>query len=242
MIRRLFLRSILLLVVFITLYYYANNNNYILSIKSYLQDSFENFAVLKQIDVSGNNLLSEQFILKLTDLKIGQKLYLISVRDIRERLLKLDEIKDVSINVNYSGTIKIIIFERKPFAIWWNKKAPWLIDDEGNKILKIKDLEVYKDLIIIFGQNFDNKLKKFLDLLRPFSLYKKVKSLHYIGNRRWDVYTEDNIVIKLPENNVDNAIKKLEKILKSLKYKDKVDIIDLRLYPEKLFLRFKNKV
>jgi cell division septal protein FtsQ len=228
--------------VFITLYYYANNNNYILSIKSYLQDSFENFAVLKQIDVSGNNLLSEQFILKLTDLKIGQKLYLISVRDIRERLLKLDEIKDVSINVNYSGTIKIIIFERKPFAIWWNKKAPWLIDDEGNKILKIKDLEVYKDLIIIFGQNFDNKLKKFLDLLRPFSLYKKVKSLHYIGNRRWDVYTEDNIVIKLPENNVDNAIKKLEKILKNLKYKDKVDIIDLRLYPEKLFLRFKNKV
>ena len=242
MIRRLFLRSILLLVVFITLYYYANNNNYILSIKSYLQDSFENFAVLKQIDVSGNNLLSEQFILKLTDLKIGQKLYLISVRDIRERLLKLDKIKDVSINVNYSGTIKIIIFERKPFAIWWNKKAPWLIDDEGNKILKIKDLEVYKDLIIIFGQNFDNKLKKFLDLLRPFSLYKKVKSLHYIGNRRWDVYTEDNIVIKLPENNVDNAIKKLEKILKNLKYKDKVDIIDLRLYPEKLFLRFKNKV
>ena len=242
MIRRLFLKSILLLVVFITLYHYANNNNYILNIKGYLQDSFKNFAILKHIDISGNNLLSEQFILKLTDLKIGQKLYLISAQNIREKLLKLDEVKDVHISLNYSGTIKIIIFERKPFAIWWNKKAPWLIDDEGNKILKIKDVEVYKDLIIIFGQNFDNKLKKFLDLLRPFSLYKKVKSLHYIGNRRWDVYTEDNIVIKLPENNVDNAIKKLEKILKSLKYKDKVDIIDLRLYPEKLFLRFKNKV
>ena len=225
-----------------TLYYYANNNDYILNIKSYLQDSFKNFAVLKQIDVSGNSLLSEQFILKLTDLQKGQKLYLISVRDIREKLLKLDEVKDAHISLNYSGTIKVVIFERKPFAIWWNKKAPWLIDDEGNKILKIKDVEVYKDLIIIFGQNFDNKLKKFLDLLKPFSLYKKVKSLHYIGNRRWDVYTEDNIVIKLPENNVDNAIKKLEKILKSLKYKDKVDIIDLRLYPEKLFLRFKNKV
>ena len=242
MIRRLFLKSILLLVVFVTLYYYANNNNYILNIRGYLQDSFKNFAILKHVDVSGNNLLSEQFILKLTDIKIGQKLYLISVRDIREKLVKLDEVKDVHISLNYSGTIKIIIFERKPFAIWWNKKAPWLIDDEGNKILKIKDVEVYKDLIIIFGQNFDNKLKKFLDLLRPFSLYKKVKSLHYIGNRRWDVYTEDNIVVKLPENNVDNAVKKIEKILKSLKYKDKVDIIDLRLYPERLFLRFKNKV
>ena len=242
MIRRLFLKSILLLVIFVTLYYYANNNNYILNIKGYLQDSFKNFATLKQIDISGNNLLSKQFILKLTELRVGEKLYVISACDIRERLLKLDEIKDVSINVNYSGTIKIVIFERKPFAIWWNKNAPWLIDDEGNKILKIKDVDIYKNLIIIFGQNFNTKLKKFLDLLRPFSLYKKIKSLHYIGNRRWDVYTEDNIVIKLPENNVDNAIKKNEKILKSLKYQDKVDIIDLRLYPEKLFLRFKNKV
>ena len=73
-------------------------------------------------------------------------------------------------------------------------------------------------------------------------MYGKIKSLHYVGNRRWDVYIEDNIVIKLPENNIANSIKKTEKVLNSLKYKDKIDIIDLRLYPEKLFLRLKDKV
>jgi cell division protein FtsQ len=207
-----------------------------------LHNNFKNFASLKKIDVLGNNLLLKKSILELINVRVGQKLYLISANDIRDKLLKLDEISDVNVNINYSGLIKITINERKPFAIWWNKNSPWLIDEEGSKILKIKDVDSYKNLVIMFGQNFNDKLKTFLDLLKPFSLYGKIKSLHYVGNRRWDVYIEDNIVIKLPENNIANSIKKSEKVLNCLKYKDKIDIIDLRLYPEKLFLRLKDKV
>jgi len=225
-----------------TSYYYAKNNDYMENIENHLHNNFKNFASLKKIDVLGNNMLLKKSILELINVKVGQKLYLISANDIRGKLLKLDEISDVNVNINYSGVIKVIIYERKPFAIWWNKNSPWLIDEEGNKILKIKDVDSYKNLVIIFGQNFNDKLKTFLDLLKPFSLYGKIKSLHYIGNRRWDVYIEDNIVIKLPENNIANSIKKSEKVLNCLKYKDKIDIIDLRLYPEKLFLRLKDKV
>ena len=225
-----------------TSYYYAKNNAYMENIENYLYNNFKNFASLKKIDVLGNNLLLKKSILELINVRVGQKLYLISANDIRDKLLKLDEISDVNVNINYSGLIKITINERKPFAIWWNKNSPWLIDEEGSKILKIKDVDSYKNLVIIFGQNFNDKLKTFLDLLKPFSLYGKIKSLHYVGNRRWDVYIEDNIVIKLPENNIANSIKKTEKVLNSLKYKDKIDIIDLRLYPEKLFLRLKDKV
>jgi len=225
-----------------TSYYYAKNNDYMENIENDLHNNFKNFASLKKIDVLGNNLLLKKSILELINVRVGQKLYLISANDIRDKLLKLDEISDVSVNINYSGIIKVTIYERQPFAIWWNKNSPWLIDEEGNKILKIKDVDSYKNLVIIFGQNFNDKLKTFLDLLKPFSLYGKIKSLHYIGNRRWDVYIEDNIVIKLPENNIANSIKKSEKVLNCLKYKDKIDIIDLRLYPEKLFLRLKDKV
>ncbi|MBY0379195.1 MAG: cell division protein FtsQ/DivIB [Burkholderiales bacterium] len=225
-----------------TSYYYAKNNDYMENIENHLHNNFKNFASLKKIDVLGNNLLLKKSILELINVRVGQKLYLVSANDIRDKLLKLDEISDVSVNINYSGIIKVTIYERQPFAIWWNKNSPWLIDEEGNKILKIKDVDSYKNLVIIFGQNFNDKLKTFLDLLKPFSLYGKIKSLHYIGNRRWDVYIEDNIVIKLPENNIANSIKKSEKVLNCLKYKDKIDIIDLRLYPEKLFLRLKDKV
>ena len=120
-----------------TSYYYAKNNAYMENIENYLHNNFKNFASLKKIDVLGNNLLLKKSILELINVRVGQKLYLISANDIRDKLLKLDEISDVNVNINYSGLIKITINERKPFAIWWNKNSPWLIDEEGSKILNI---------------------------------------------------------------------------------------------------------
>ena len=94
------------------------------NIENYLHNNFKNFASLKKIDVLGNNLLLKKSILELINVRVGQKLYLISANDIRDKLLKLDEISDVNVNINYSGLIKITINERKPFAIWWNKNSP----------------------------------------------------------------------------------------------------------------------
>lgn len=59
--------------------------------------------------------------------------------------------------------------------------------------------------------------------------------MHYIGNRRWDIYLNNNIVIKLPEQNIGAALEYAGKLLGNTRYKNKVDIIDLRLYPKKYF-------
>ena len=242
MIRRFIFKLFILIIILLVPYYYLKDKGYLLLIKDFLSNNLNKFGELEKISISGNNLLSKQFLIEYINIKLGQKLYNISPKDIRHKLLELNEIKETSVSINYSGIINIEIIERIPFAIWWNNNLPWLIDDEGNKILKITNLKKYKDLVIIFGQNFNNKLKKFLDLLKTFSLYKEVKSLHYIGNRRWDVYLENDIIIKLPEKNIDVVLKKSEDILKNLKYKDRVGIIDLRLYPKKIFLRLKNNI
>ncbi|MSO14158.1 cell division protein FtsQ/DivIB [Rickettsiales endosymbiont of Trichoplax sp. H2] len=242
MIRRFILKLFILLVIILLPYYYLKNKGYLVLIKDFAYNNFSKFGELKKIDISGNYLLSEQFLIGYINIKIGQKLYDISPDNIRYRLLELNEIKEANVSINYSGIIKINIIERKPFAIWWNQNLPILVDDEGNEILKISDLKKYKNHVIIFGQNFHNKLKIFLDLFKQFSLYNETKSLHYIGNRRWDVYIENDVVIKLPEKNIDIALKKSEEVLKRFKYKDRIAIIDLRLYPKKIFLKLKNNI
>ena len=242
-IQLLMLRKLLFTVtLFLVFYFYAKRHGHLLCLEKLIEQSNDNFAILKQIDILGNHLVSKHIILKIVDIKIGQKLYSFSVNKIRAQLLKLNEIKGVEVSINYSGILSIIIYECKPFAIWWNKNHPLLIDYEGNKILEIKNLDEYKNLIIIFGQNFHDQLKHFIDLIKIPFLYTKIKSLHYIGNRRWDVYTNDNIVIKLPEDNIAVAVAKSKKILTNYNYHDRVNIIDLRLYPKRLYLRLKNKV
>lgn len=242
MIRKFIFKLIVLFIVLLTTYYCINQNATALSIQNYFFNRFQDFTTLKSITITGNLLLSKKRILHFIDINKGEKLYYISVNRIRDELMKLDEIKDANVTINYSGTMKIVLFERKPFAIWWNKGSAWLLDEEGRKIIKIKNTEEYNNLVVVFGEQIDKNLKKFLDLVRRFSLYKEIISLHYISNRRWDVYSNNNIVIKLPEDNLSRAMNELEKILKNTKYKDKVDMIDLRLYPGKIFLRFKNKV
>lgn len=240
MLRKLFFTLILLSSIPLIFHLYIKYNHSLSLIR--LSFKQRKFGLLNQVNILGNNLLSENTVFKIIGVSMHQPLYSISAHKIRNKLLKLDEVKDVNVVISYTGTLSITIIERQPFAIWWNKNPAWLIDNEGNRISEISNLDNYQDLIIIFGQHFQDKLKQLLNLVHPFFLYKKIRSLHYIGNRRWDIYIDNTTVIKLPENKVESAIEKSEKILKNYKYSNKIDIVDLRLYPKKIFLRLKHRV
>ena len=237
--KKLFKLLIIIFCIFVP-YYYAKNKGYVRKLDEFITTHFKDFVVVRKVEIQGNSLLSVDEILRICDVKEGSKLYQYSAQAIRDKLLARHEINDANIQINYSGIIKILINEKKPLGIWWNDDIPYLIDENGDEILKIKNLEEYHNLVIIFGANVNKKLKDFLDIIRKYSLYQNVISMHYVGNRRWDVYLHNNVIVKLPEQNVTVALVKAEKVLKSLKYQNKIDILDLRLYPKKVFLRLKS--
>ena len=242
MLRKLFFSiTILSLLIFLPCYYFRQYN-YMSSLKQFFVQKNRNFITLKHIDIRGHTLVSSPAILRIIDIQVGEKLYFISVNKIRNHLLQFNEFINVTVKINYLGVLSVKIFEHKPFGIWWDRQYPWLINNKGEKILKIRALHKYKKLIIVFGQDFHNKLKNFLDLVKIYLLYEDIKGLHYVGNRRWDIYTQNNIVIKLPENNIGIAIIKSKEVLRDPKFYNKIDIIDLRLHPKRLFLRLKSKI
>ena len=240
MLRKKLFKFLIIIVCIFVPYYYAKNKGYVRKLEEFVITHFRNFIVVRKVEIKGNSLLSVDEILKICDVKEGSKLYQYSAQTIRDTLLTRQEISDVNVQINYSGTIKILIDEKKPFGIWWNGDIPCLIDKNGDEILKIKNVEEYHNLVVIFGANINKKLKNFLDVIREYRLYQNVISMHYVGNRRWDVYLHNNVVLKLPEHNIAVALAKAEKVLKSLKYQNKIDILDLRLYPKKVFLRLKS--
>ena len=240
MLRIKLLKLFIIILSIVAPYYYVKNKGYLKKLDNLISTHFADFISVQKVEIKGNSFLSSDKILKITGIKRGEKLYQYSAQEIRDRLLTRTEIKDVNVQINYSGIIKIVIDEKKPFAIWWNDNVPWLIDEDGNEILKIKSLEQYNNLIIIFGKNIRKNLKNFLDVIGTCSLYKYVVSIHHVGNRRWDMYLDNNIVVKLPEQNIAAALEKAEKVLKSLKYQNKIDILDLRLYPKRVFLKLKS--
>ena len=239
MLRKKLLKLFIIVFCLTALYYYMGSKGYFKELDEFISTHFKSFLIVKRIEIRGNSLLSDDKILEICDIKESNELYQYSAQEIRNKLLAIKEIKDANVQINYSGIIRILIEEKKPFAIWWNDNIPLLIDEDGDEILKIKDVEEYHNLIIIFGANINKQLKSFLHIIKQYPLYQNIISMHYVGNRRWDIYLNNNIVVKLPEQNLVIALARAEKVLKSLKYKDKIDILDLRLYPKKTFLKLK---
>ena len=58
--------------------------------------------------------------------------------------------------------------------------------------------------------------------------HKNIKKYHFHKTKRWDLYLDKNIIIKLPEKNILNALK----VYKKFKEKNDINsdkIIDLRI-------------
>ncbi|MFT4718307.1 MAG: cell division protein FtsQ, partial [Rickettsiales bacterium] len=67
-----------------------------------------------------------------------------------------------------------------------------------------------------------------------------VYSASLIGDRRWDIRFRNNILVKLPEKNIDRAWKRLEKIYNDQELTDIITAIDLRI-EDKIFLKISNE-
>ncbi|MGD9898207.1 MAG: cell division protein FtsQ/DivIB [Calditrichaceae bacterium] len=99
-------------------------------INNHLQISLATFK-LEDIDIKGNNILSEQDVLKLCGLKQGKE-QLLKIRpvDIVTKLKKSHYIKGASAVRSLPSTLRIVIVEREPIAFIHGKGLN-LVDDEG---------------------------------------------------------------------------------------------------------------
>jgi len=102
-----------------------------------------------------------------------------------------------------------------------------LIVGSNGKLSFIEQKDI--NLPYIFGE-FNSK--KFLDFMKNIELAKfnftEFKAVYFFPSNRWDILTIDNILIKLPENNVLKSLKKAQMIIASTQFKNK-HIIDLRI-------------
>ena len=58
--------------------------------------------------------------------------------------------------------------------------------------------------------------------------FTEFKTLYFFPSNRWDVLTNDDILIKLPQNNLSKSLNLAYKIISSDDFKNKT-LIDLRM-------------
>lgn len=156
----------------------------------------------------------------------------IDIGKIKERVEELPWVKSVVINRQLPNLLEVHLTEREPLAIYQRNGKVNPLDTEGNIVETNTD--GLEDLIVVVGEEAPAYTPALIKILeKNQSIYNKVLSATFVGNRRWNLMLEDNgkrISVLLPETEIDNALKRLNKINQRYHLFDRnISQIDLRL-------------
>ncbi len=168
--------------------------------------------VIDNVYIEGRRFTDRETLAKLIGVSKGDELFGFSPTDAKNRISSLDWIKTVSVTRRLPNSVYIHIEERIPMALVRNKdKSLSLLDWEGTIITDNPD-ERFKNMLIATGEGADEALPQFLPLLiAEKNLFNKIESVQYVGMRRWDLFTRQNVRIQLPEDETAFALVRLSR-------------------------------
>jgi len=170
-----------------------------------------------------NNSLKEIIEDNLT-IFIDQNIFLLDKKKIEKKISDNNWISNYSIQKKYPS--KLIVNLRKTEPI-----AKIIVDNEifyvGSNFKLIKSKIQFNDLPNIFGKPKINEFKKLITNLNLSSLsYRDISDIYYLKSGRWNLKIRNNVIIKLPRDNILESLNLVKKILdnKNIISKNTIDL------------------
>src|ERR1700761_4982233 len=186
------------------------------------------------VAINGRKQLSQDEVLAIGGVTGRSSLLFLDASAVRDRLKANPWIADATILKFYPNQLQIDIVERSAFALWQSNGKLSIIADDG-AVLEPYVSRRFLTLPLVVGKGAENRARDFLALLARYPQVNAVtKAAIFVGERRWNLRTKDGLDIRLPENDVGNALAALSKLDKDdhLFSRD-IIAVDMRL-PDRL--------
>ncbi len=179
---------------------------------------------VNQINIEGLSNIDTKRISSELNYLYYKNILFVGKNDIKQVLSKYNIIEEYNIKKIYPSTINIKI--RPTMFV-----ARLSINDQlvGSNGKLISGKENSERLPYIFGQfNSQNFLKFKRNIAQSKFTLIKLKTLYFFPSNRWDILTYDNILIKLPRDNISKSLDIAHKVISSNDFRNK-NLIDLRV-------------
>ena len=184
------------------------------------------FQSVKNINVTGlenedNSIISK----KIKNLKLDN-IYLINKKDLKTQIESNNLVEKYFIFKKYPSSLNINI-DKTSFLARISKNGK--IYDLGSNGKLIENKYSNNQLPFVFGNpeiiEFFN-IKKIID--ESQISFEEIESLYFFLSKRWDLELRNNIIIKLPNDNIKESLKLASEFLHNNEFKD-IKIIDARI-------------
>ena len=99
--------------------------------------------------------------------------------------------------------------EHRPVARWMDGTRQVLVSDE-HEIFKVRNADRYKELPLLFGKGAPARASEVLRLIAAEpELARHVTGARLVGERRWDIYLDGRIEVRLPGSRPEAAWRRL---------------------------------
>jgi cell division protein FtsQ len=179
---------------------------------------------INEINIKGLSTINNSKIYNELNNLFYKNILLIGKEEIQRVINKHNIIEEYSIKKIYPSTININI---KPTKFVARVSTTNQLVGANGKL--IEDMENSQILPYIFGEF---KSQDFLKLKNKITkskfIFTRFKTLYFFPSNRWDILTNDNILIKLPQDDYLEALNLAYKIISNNNFKNK-SLIDLRM-------------
>jgi cell division protein FtsQ len=199
--------------------------------ESFYQITADRGFLVRDVLVEGRRNADPDVLLGLLNVDRGDPIFAFHPDKARAALQKESWIEKVRVERRLPGLVYVAIQERTPFALWQYQGVLRLIDPQGVVITDVpKDMARFPDLPLVVGDGAPKAAFALFDLMKAEPvLIERVEAATYIGERRWDLKLKNNVAVRLPEEDLALALRRLAEAQETDKLLDKeIESVDLR--------------
>ncbi|WP_284420795.1 MULTISPECIES: cell division protein FtsQ/DivIB [unclassified Bradyrhizobium] len=164
------------------------------------------------VAINGRKQLTQDEILAIGGVTGRSSLLFLDASAVRDRLKANPWIAEATVQKFFPSQLQIDIVERKAFALWQQDGRLSVIADDG-AVLEQYVSRPFLTLPLVVGKGAESRARDFLALLARYPQVRAVtKAAVFVGERRWNLRTKDGLDIRLPENDVGNALATLSQL------------------------------
>jgi len=180
---------------------------------------------VSKINITGLSEKKNLEILSNLNNFLYESIFVISKNEIKKILEKNNIIQEFSIKKIYPSTLNIEIKATKFIARVYNN-GQYLVGANGKLI---EDNDSNELLPYIFGDfNSQHFLKFKQNIEKSLFSFSNLKTLYIFPSGRWDILTNNNILIRLPQEHIVVSLNLSKKLIDNDNFKDN-KFIDLRV-------------
>ncbi len=176
-------------------------------------NNFISFDKIKSIKINGLGDHENLNLLKSIENLNLENIFFLNGNEIKRVVKDNTLVENFKIFKRYPSTLYIEI-EKTDFLARINKNGQIFVVGSNGKLIKYSTSK--KDLPFIFGNPGIQEFIEFKNIIDNSNiLYEEIKKIYFFKSKRWDIEIDKNIIIKLPEKNIKEALNQVNNFLQN---------------------------